>query len=181
MPATAKYPQIELFEKITRHDNLPPEAELLGSIQDKLNYNDLYLFLKLHEKLVIVTASGPEISGSKHYIIGQFEAPLGMLSWFANALSDFSRTPAEGGLPAGAMSSADQDVEGEMLCIQRAMDAGNHQQGYIIRNRSRPDRFVLSLGDYDSSLIIFPDNFLFEGGLLKLFQNLGEKYEQGTL
>jgi len=156
----AKYPQKPLLSEITDHQQLPAQAVELAGIYNKLNYGELLLFLKMGETLVIVDASGPDINGDKHYILGQFEAPLGFLPWFADALNDFQKPPAEGGLHAGAMSSADQEVEGEMLCIQRAMDAGNHQGGYAVLNRSRPDRFRLDRNSYGASEIIFANNFL---------------------
>jgi hypothetical protein len=79
------------------------------------------------------------------------------------------------------MTSQDQDVGGEMMCIQRAMDAGNNQQGYIAVNRSRENRFMKSLGSYRPQEKCFAENFLYEGGLLDLIKNLGEKFERGDL
>ena len=176
-----KYPQQALLPKITDHTSLPAHAVELARISDRLNYRGLYIFLKIDRLLVIVKVYGPEISGSKHYIIDQFEAPLGVLPWFADALNEFIKPPVQGGLHAGAMTSADQNVEGDMLCIQRAMDAGNGQSGYVIVNRSRPNWQTLQWHGYRASEITFADNFLYDGGLLPLFTELGEKYKKGVL
>ena len=174
-----EYPQKPLLPKITDHESLPPGAIELARISDKLNTNTLFLFLKWENILVIVQVTGPKVNGSRRYSIGQFEVTLGVLPWFSDALTNFQKPPAEGGLHAGAMSSADQDVEGDMLCIQRAMYAANDQPGYDIVNRSRPNRYIQ--GDYCSSQISFADNFLYEGGLLQLFTELGEKHKKGLL
>ncbi len=68
-----------------------------------------------------------------------------------------------------------------MLCIQRAMDAGNRQQGYIIMNRSRNDHSDIWKDSYHPQEIVFAENFLFEGGLLDLIETLGNKYLRGEL
>jgi hypothetical protein len=176
------YPQKPLLPKITHHETLPSDAVELARINDRLNFNDLRVFLKIEQTLVIVKVSGPGITKNPMYVISQFELPLGFLPWFADALNGFRKPPAEGGLHAGAMTSADEDVEGEMLCIQRAMDAGNGLGGYVVVNRSRTDRLWLDdPHDYRASEITFPENFLYEGGLLQLITELGEKYRKGLL
>ena len=175
-----EYPQKPLLPKITDHESLPAGATELARIFDRLNSKDLFLFLKWEDTLVIVTVAGPKVNGHPRYLISQFEVSLGVLPWFAAALTDFQKPPAEGGLHAGAMSSADQEVDGDMLCIQRAMCAGENQSGYIIVNRSRPMRTKWE-DSYHASSLGFADNFLYEGGLLQLFTELGEKYKKGLL
>lgn len=61
------------------------------------------------------------------------------------------------------------------------MDAGNHQQGYSVKNRSRCRRGVATEGHFDPQQINFAENFLYEGGLLKLIEDLGSRYEKGLL
>ncbi|WP_199775591.1 hypothetical protein [Microbulbifer pacificus] len=116
-----------------------------------------------------------------YYRCSQADFPLGVLPWFADALTEFRKPPVQGGLHAGAMTSADEDVEGEMLCIQRSMNAGRGVGGYAIVNRSRSDHGKLWKNDYHPQEITFADNFLYDAGLLDLIKDLGEKYRRGEL
>ena len=103
------------------------------------------------------------------------------LTWFSKSLTEFQKSPIEGGLPAGAMTSADEDVGGEMLCIQRAVGAGGGHGGYTVRNRSRCKKGYDINTEFEPDDISWSDNFLFEGGLLDLIKDLGEKFEQRKL
>ncbi|WP_216638429.1 hypothetical protein [Endozoicomonas arenosclerae] len=72
------------------------------------------------------------------------------------------------------MTSADEDVDGEMLCVQSAIE------GYYIVNRSRQS--PLGFGDsYMPTEISLSYHLLYDLGLLALWQQLGEKYERGEL
>lgn len=53
------------------------------------------------------------------------------------ALADFEKPSVDGGLPSGAMSSADQSVDGEMLSVIRAIGDDRGYGGYTIDNWSR--------------------------------------------
>jgi hypothetical protein len=154
---------------------------LLEKIVDRLNYQRTCFFKYKNTHLVILIADEEEPIDAKFYGVGQFEAPIEFLSWFSMALDDYIKPSAQGGLHSGAMTSQDQNVGGEMMCIQRAMDAGNNQQGYIVVNRSRENRFMKSLGSYRPLEKCFAENFLYEGGLLNLIKNLGGKFEHGEL
>lgn len=67
--------------------------------------------------------------------------PLRVLVWFPWTLEEFRNPPSEGGLHAGAMTTKDMDVGGEMLCVQSTSD------GYALVNRSRNKQDPIS--DYD--------------------------------
>ena len=177
-----KYSVKPQLPEILDHEHLPAGAVELARINDRLNYQKDFVFVKNNEGLSIVRAETRLMpTGKEMYFIDQTDFPLGFLSWFPRALREFQKPPVKGGLPAGAMSSPDQDVEGEMLCIQRLMDAGNHQQGYRVLNRSRCRRGVTLEGHFDAQKIDFAENFLYEGGLLKLIEDLGQRYEQGAI
>jgi len=104
-----------------------------------------------------------------------------MLAWFPDALTEFQKPPADGGMHPGGMTGHDEDVDGEMLCIQRAMNAGPGVGGYAIINRSRKDHSVQMEEFFRPQEVMFADNFLYEGGLLDLFKDLGEKYRRGEI
>ena len=70
------------------------------------------------------------------------------------------------------MTSADENVDGEMLCVQAAA------QGYFLVNRSRQSPLLNSYHPTEMSLSY---HFLYDLGLLDFWKALGEKYEKGTL
>ena len=108
------------------------------------------------------------------YVCSQDDFPLKVLSWFSKTLEEFQKPPAEGGLHAGAMTSADEDVEGEMLCVQSATE------GYYLVNWSRQS--PLGFDDsYEPTEISLSYHLLYDLGILDLIKGLGEKYEKGLL
>ena len=178
-----KYPIKNNLPQIDRHDQLPDGAIKLAEIQDRLNSQyDTLVFVKNNGGLSILEYTDKTLKdGSPLYVCGQRDFPMEFLSWFAKALTEFQKPPAEGGLPAGAMTSADEDVGGEMLCIQRAMGAGRGHGGYAVRNRSRCRRGYDINTEFEPHDVSWGDNFLYEGGLLDLIKDLGERFEQGKL
>lgn len=176
------YPLKPQLRNIARHDDLPEGAVELASVVDKLNFGENIYFIRQGNHLSILEVKEKQLKdGSTRYRCTQNDFPLGVLSWFGKELSEFRKSPAQGGMHAGAMSSADEVVEGEMLCLQRAMDAGNGQQGYILLNRSRKSRLVAVEGHFEPQRVVFADNLLTQGGLLDLIKDLGDKYQRGAL
>lgn len=178
----AKYTVEPQLPEISHHEHLPNGAVELARLHDKLNDGGDFIFVRNNGGLSILTVETISLrNGGERYFCHQTDFPLGFLSWFPKALKDFQRPPVKGGLHAGAMVSRDEDVEGEMLCVGRLMDAGNHQQGYSAENKSRCRRGVGVEGHFDPQQIDFAENFLYEGGLLKLIEDLGARYEKGLL
>ena len=176
-----KYPIKDNLPTIIHHDKLPHDATELGRIYDPRE-NDTWVFAKNTQSLSIIDASSYQLKdGTPRYAIAQNDFPLEFLPWFAKALTEFQKPPAEGGLPAGAMTSADEDVGGEMLCIQRAMGAGGGSGGHAVLNRSRCERGCEVNTKFEPHEVSWGDSLLFEGGLLDLIKDLGEKFEQGKL
>ena len=176
-----KYSQKKFLPEIDNHLKIPHTYTEVARIRDVSNYVDIYLFFQCDQYLVIAVVDDKIEFGDPRYGVDQFEAPLELLTWFPNALEEFIKPSSQGGLHPGAMTSPDEDVGGEMLCIQRAMDAGNNQGGYYIVNRSREDRYMKSLNGYSPMEMSFPENLLYQGGLLNLIKTLGEKYRRGEL
>ena len=174
----AKYPLKPQLPEILDHERLPTGAVELARIKNRLNYPKDFVFVNNNGGLSILETDTRIMGdGQERYFCFQTDFPLGFLSWFPRALQEFQKPPIKGGLPAGAMVSSDQDVEGEMLCIFRLMDAGNHQQGYSVMNRSRSERNVGTENYFVAQEISFQENFLYEGGLLQLIEDLGSRYE----
>ncbi|MCH8498309.1 MAG: hypothetical protein LAT63_07515 [Marinobacter sp.] len=167
-----KYPLKPALPKITRHDQLPPDAIEIGRLLDTTERDKLYVLVKRHQQLSILTAY--ENLKTHQYYCDQFDFPLKVLSWFPKALEEFRKPPAAGGLHAGAMTSADEDVDGEMLCVLAAT------QGYYLVNRSRQSP-LLAGASYMPTEISLSYHFLYDLGFLDLWKKLGDKYERGEL
>ena len=105
----------------------------------------------------------------------QYDFPLRVLSWFPKALKGYRTPPAQGGMPAGAISSGDSDVDGEMLCIQGLFDGG-----CSLINRSRDEQ---PISDYchNPAELMLPGKFISESGVLEVIEQLGDQYDSGQL
>ncbi|WP_062271056.1 hypothetical protein [Endozoicomonas arenosclerae] len=170
---TPKYPIQPALQKVIQHSRLPVDSVELGRMRNISRANILHILVKRSDRwLSILSVRGDDPLLGKKYRCYQDDFPLGFLSWFPKALEDFRKPPAEGGLHAGAMSSIDYDIEGEMLCVQRTVE------GYEVLNRSRN----ASLGTlYRPVSIEFTENFLYQEGLLNLIQKLGDQYDKGLI
>lgn len=166
------YPLKTPINHIHRHDQIPYDAEELGWCIDKSNGRDkLYVLVKQDGFLSVLISyrAGPR----DQYYCKQYDFPLRVLSWFPWALEEFRKPPSEGGLHAGAMTTKDMDVDGEILCVQSTSD------GYALVNRSRNKQDPIS--DYDPVDISLSCEFLYKDGFLALWKSLGEKYERGEI
>lgn len=162
-----KYPVQPALPTITHHDQLPMGAIEIGRLLDTTEAEDLYVLVKRDNYLSILTAY--KNLKTHQYYCKQFDFPLRVLSWFPKALEEFRKPPAAGGLHAGAMTSADENVDGEMLCVQVAT------QGYYLVNRSRQS--PLGGGhSYMPTEISFSYHFLYDLGFFDLLKKLGEQY-----
>ena len=179
----SKYSIKNNITQINHHDQLPPGTTKLAEIRDSLNsQHDTLMFVKNSGCLSILNhATRVKKDGSPFYRCSQADFPMEFLPWFAKALTEFQKPPIEGGLPSGAMTSADEDVGGEMLCIQRAMGAAGGLGGYAVLNRSRCERRYDANTEFEPHEVSWGDNFLFEDGLLDLIKDLANKFEQGKL
>ena len=167
--------------KITDPFNLPAGMIELGKIEDTVNENWWYL-IKNNEKLSILKYHLSTLpDGSELRICKHRDFPLGFLSWYPKALTDFQKPPSQGGLHAGAMSSADQNVEGEMLCIQACMATDRTGGGYAVLNRTRCEDGYDPDTEFEAQEISWSEHFLFDVGMLKLIKDLGDKYEKGLI
>lgn len=172
-----EYPLVPPLEKITRHDQLPSGATLLGQLdKGETDYDPSYFFVKRHDKLSILIAHIMDLTMGDRYVCHQYDFPLKVLSWFPKALEEFRKPPAEGGLHAGAMISKDEDVDGEMLAV------GSTTQGYNITNWSRHAKGVDGNPSfYRPTTLDLDYDLLYDLGLLDLWKSLGERYKQGDL
>jgi len=177
-----KYPVRDPLPEIVDHRSLPRGAVEIAKIRDTNGEGDLWVFVKNNNGLSILdTYSKTLKDGTTRYGCYQKDFPLKFLNWFEDALTRFQRPPAKGGLHSGAMTSADEDVDGEMLCIQRAMGAGGGQGGYAVVNRSRCKKGKDISTKFTPHEVSWADSFIFEGGLLDLIKKLAKKYDCGSL
>ncbi|MBU1170521.1 MAG: hypothetical protein KKD44_13240 [Proteobacteria bacterium] len=168
------YPVQDALPLITNHEQLPPGAKELGMCLDTTEAEDLYVLVKRGDHLSVLATYTRHLKTGDAYFCDQFDFPLKALSWFPKALEDFRRPPAEGGLHAGAMTSADEVVDGEMLCVESTTS------GYSIVNWSRQSPLAFD-DSYMPTTLSLSYNFLYRLGFLGLWNSLGEKYERGEL
>ncbi len=172
-----EYPLLPALETIERHDALPPNSVHLGGLAMGENPEDAKIeFIQRGAFLSILRWSILKLKTGPKYSCHQYDFPLKALSWFPKALAEFQRPPTDGGLHAGAMVSKDQDVDGEMLAV------GSTTQGYVLKNRSRDARGINAHPDFYRPVTLeMSYEMLNDRGLLRLWKELGEKYDAGEL
>jgi hypothetical protein len=169
---TPKYPLLKPLPRIDRHDKLPTGSiKLLECSDDSTGRDKLHTLVKHQGHLSILVSyhAGPH----DQYFCKQRDFPLKTLSWFPQALEEFRKPPAEGGLHAGAMISKDVDVDGEMLAV------GSTTKGYALTNWSRNQQDPVT--DYDPAEISLSWHFLYELGLLYHWKILGSQYDRAEI
>lgn len=177
-----KYPIKTQLPEITNHNHLPDGAVELARINDTDRTTLSYVFVKNAGYLSIVIPRYLHLKTRIDYFCVQCDFPMGFLPWFATALSNFQTPPTKGGLHTGAMSSDDQNVEGEMLCIERTMGSrGCNESGYNFVNLSRCDRSDYFDGEYMPQTLNLSEKFIKHSGLLDLIKDLAEKYQRGEI
>jgi hypothetical protein len=167
--------------EIVRHDQLPDGCRQVLSVQDNTE-NIRWIFFENNGLLSIAEITDRALrDGSPLYICVKNDFPLEFLTWFPDALADFQRPPSEGGLHAGAMTTPDMEVGGEMLCVQRALGVDQDRGGYIVRNRSRCKNDYDPETEFEPHSVCWASRFLYEGGLLDLIKELGQKLKDGKI
>jgi hypothetical protein len=167
--------------EITRHDQLPPNCKLLANIKDNTNSTHWY-FVNNNGYLSILDVVDRQLDdGGRLYNCGHDDFPLELLTWFPSALAEFQKPPSEGGLHAGGMTTPDMEVGGEMLCVQRALGVDQDRGGYIAGNNSRCKKDYDPETEFEPHEVCWASRFLYEGGLLDLIKDLGEKLEDGKI
>ncbi|GAA6144869.1 hypothetical protein [Thalassolituus maritimus] len=177
MSYVKKYPLLSPLETIERHDVLPSGSVHLGGLAMGKNPEDAKIeFIKRDAFLSLLRWSVLKLKTGPKYSCHQYDFPLKVLSWFPKALAEFQRPPSDGGLHAGAMISKDQSVDGEMLAV------GSTTRGYNITNWSRDADGVNADPDYyEPTSFSMSYEMLNDSGLLRLWKELGEKYDAGEL
>lgn len=174
--AIQQYPLKKPLPKIDRHDQLPSGSMEIGRLLDSTanapGYEDLFIFVRRSSYLSILKSYTLPLKTGPKYACNQFDFPLKVLSWFPKALEEFRKPPIQGGLPAGAMISPDQNVDGEMLAVGKTTD------GFFLVNRSRQDNSFIG-GEYLPIRLSMSSEFLYQFGFLGLWKKLGEQYERG--
>jgi len=165
--------------EITHHTQIPEKFKLLGVIQNPLDADDQYWFLK-YEDILIIFSGGDWVNraGETKYSFYQACFPMEALTWVMKMFNFFFTPPKDGGLAAGKIATTDQ-VDGEKLMFTRGMCVGGPDHGgYMLENLSRVN-YGEKLDSMDYQGFDFPDPFLFDGGLMEFWQDLAAKYERG--
>lgn len=170
----SKYSILPKLSIIQHHDQLPLGCVELGRCLDSTEVDQLYVLVKRGSStLSILISYTLKLKTGDKYYCDQFDFPLSVLLWFPKALEEYRKPPVEGGLHAGAMTTKDVDVDGEMLCIQSTTD------GYALVNRSRTGPTASQLKR--PVRIDLHYDFLYSQGFLDLIKSVGDKHERGEL
>lgn len=170
-----EYPVLAELPRIKDHNQLPWGAVKIGEcLKPTPSRDKLFTLVTQGNHLSILVSYVMNLKTGDQYCCDQFDFPLQALSWFPKSLEEFRKSPAEGGLQADTMTSTDEKVGDEMLCIERTTD------GYSITNWSRNDHHRFS-DEYVPTVLSLSSNFLYNLGFLDLWKSLGEKYEKGLL
>lgn len=150
--------------RIVSYTDLPPGCRVLkvfnlseDTDEDRIIFignNGLLSILYVSESIL---ASGQPLS-----VNVQTDVTFQFLSWFPEALVEFMKPPADGGLHAGAMITADENVDGEMLSIYRIQSPS----GYGVINRSRCHWRYNPETTFEDQRVRFTDYVLFNAGML---------------
>lgn len=162
-----KKPLYNLNSPVTRvvsYTNLPPGCRALKAFnlsedtdEDRIIFIDNNGLLSILYVSESILASGQALS-----VNVQTDVTFQFLDWFPKNLVEFMKPPAEGGLHAGAMITADEDVDGEMLSIYRIQSPS----GYGVINRSRCHWRYNPEKAFEDQRVRFTDYVLFDGGML---------------
>ena len=153
------------------------DPRVVASIQDDRKPHKTWYFLIDQDHMIISNATyftDLETNESEwlHY---QIEFPKRGLQWYLDTLEHkFFKTEAEGGLPKGKFHDI-AEIDGERLSIDRAFNAdGNGGGGYSFVTLDRKE-------DDLAKEYTFTDAFLFEGGLIQIFEDIAAKIKGGQL
>ncbi len=154
------------------------DPRVVASIQDDRNEHKTYYFLIDHDYMLISNATyfTNKRTGESKWLHYQIEFPKQGLVWFLDSMQHrFFKTEAEGGLPKGVFH--DKTVmNGERIKLGRAFNAdGNRGGGYAFVTLDRKESYGAAK-EY-----LFTDQFLFNGGLIEILQDIANKIQRGEL
>jgi hypothetical protein len=163
-----RYPLKPPLALIDDPQSPPAGARLLNQIKNPQAPDEHYLFFANNDGLSILRAYAMP---DGEYRFEQSDFPQRFIDWFVPALRDF-RKPA-GQDASSRLSSPAQGVGGEMLTLERGMSVGGDgSPGYIVNNWSRKRYFPGLEGHFMPMDVAWSDDFLFNGGLIRLLGDL---------
>ncbi len=151
---------------------------LVATIVENVDTRNSYYFLIIDEYLIIYGITNYEDPNTfeKELLHYQIEFPKQGLVWFLDSMQHrFFKTEAEGGLPKGVFHDI-TTINGERIAINRAFNAdGNRGGGYAFATLDRKE------DGYFAKEYLFTDEFLFNGGLIEILQDIAGKIQRGEL
>ena len=149
------------------------DPRVVASIQDDKEPTVTYYFLIDGDHMIVSNTNWKE--RKQKWLHYQIEFPKRGLQWYLDTLEHkFFKTEAEGGLPKGKFHDI-AEIDGERLSIDRAFNADlNGGGGYSFVTLDRKE-------DDLAKEYTFTDAFLFEGGLIQIFEDIAAKIKGGQL
>lgn len=149
----------------------PAGARLLNQIKNSQAPGEHYLFFDNNGGLSIIRAY---VMPDGEYRFEQSDFPQRFIDWFVPALRDFRKH--DGQAATSRLSSPAQEVGGEMLTLERGMSVeADGSPGYIVNNWSRKRNYSGLEGHFMPMHVAWSDDFLFNGGLIRLLVDLEVK------
>ena len=180
-----KYPVAPALAPITEHRHPPAGVRVVAEVIDHDNYSNMdepvHLILYVNRQgLSIVDAMDYTLNdGTREYFCVQFDVPFEFLAWFPRTLHLY-RSPQS---PYERIETPPESVAGEMLVLYRTMSIGPEgTPGYGVLNLSRARDYNYKPGIYFRPQdMMLGEAFLFEGGFLKVIEDLRDQWQNGTL
>lgn len=162
-------------------ESLPTTWKLIAEKYEDRNGDDYNWKFYFDQRMLIIYhhRDGFNVfNGKPARYIEQYEFPIEAAGWFVRNIRRFFAGPhEEGGLKTEDFS-VDEECGGERLNISRLFHTiGEDIPGYSLDNLSRaghPNRSMCQS-------FIMSDKFLFSDGMLELFKDIANRYEQGLL
>ncbi len=154
------------------------DSRVVASIQDDRKPHKIYYFLIDQDYMLIASANyfTDRETNESEWLHYQIEFPKQGLVWFLDSMQHrFFKTEAEGGLPKGVFHDKTV-INGEGIKLSRDFNAdGNRGGGYSFITLDRKESYG-SAKEYS-----FTDQFLFNGGLIEILQDIADKIQRGEL
>ena len=159
-----RYPLKPPLPLINDPQSPPAGARLLNQIKNPQAADEYYLIFANNGGLSILRAyARPD----GEHGFEQSDFPQGFIDWIAQSLRDFGKHAGQDA--SSRLSSPAQEVDGEMLTLERGMAVGfDGSPGYIVNNWSRKRHFSGLEGHFIPMAVSWSDEFLFNGGLIGL-------------
>lgn len=151
--------------------------------QDRSKFTPQVWHFYVHQKYLIISIKEwvkLDDSDPGEYVIAQYEFPIAGIQWFVDTIHRF-QLPADdpNAVPRDAFNVR-EEIAGETLGVTRGAGFGGQQiPGYSFDNLNRTEHSTVVPNGHRCQMFKMGDPWLFENGLLDLFQEIASRHESG--